>query len=114
LPKISVNFGRFHYLTWIAMNPISQQGAPKNKDQNYWWREGLLLFMQMSGWIFVPVVFGLFLGRWLDRRFETEPWLFLGTTGLAFIISIVGMIGEARKAMNKMDTIDKREEKHNE
>jgi ATP synthase protein I len=84
-----------------ADRPDSQQGKPKvdplivearlrqdRRDQ--WLREGdmsvgrRLAQIGVLGWIFiVPTLAGLFIGRWLDARFETgifwtAPFMVLG------------------------------------
>ncbi|MFA5318550.1 MAG: AtpZ/AtpI family protein [Patescibacteria group bacterium] len=71
------------------------------------WQPGLLMFSRMSGWIIGPVVLGIFLGKWLDRRYDTEPWLFLLTVGLAFIISMIGLVKDAFKEIEKLSKEDK-------
>lgn len=82
--------------------------APKNNRNDIWWRPAILLFFQMSAWIGIPVIIGLFLGRWADERYNTEPWLFLTFTGVAFIVSIIGMVRESKRAMKSFDSIDKK------
>ncbi len=74
----------------------------KEKD-GPWWRPGLLLFAELSGWIVVPVLIAVYLGRWLDQRYDSEPWLYLTSVGLAFIISIVGIVRGATKAIQQME-----------
>jgi F0F1-type ATP synthase assembly protein I len=71
--------------------------------KNPWWQPGMLLFFRLSGWIGVPVLIGVVVGKWLDRKYNTEPWLFLLSVGLMFIISMVGMIRDAMKAMKEID-----------
>ncbi len=70
------------------------------------WQPSLLMFSRMSGWIIGPVVIGIFLGKWLDERYNTEPWLFLTTVGLAFIISMVGLVKDAFKEMDRLSKED--------
>lgn len=67
-----------------AMNPSGASGS--------WWQPALVIFTQVTGWIAGPIIIALFLGRWLDSRYQTEPWLFLGTMGLAFVISSFGIV----------------------
>ncbi len=81
------------------------ENAPKNKKEDIWWRPALLMFAQMSGWIGVPVIIALFLGEWLDKRYGTEPWLFIASISTAFVISIIGMVREAKRAMRIMDEV---------
>lgn len=76
-----------------------------------WWQPSLILFGRMSGWIGGPIVMALFLGKWLDEKYKTEPWLFLLSIGVAFIISTIGIVKDAMNAMNKID-IDAKKVKH--
>jgi len=76
----------------------------QNKQgKNYWWGVGLSLFFKLSGWIAGPILVAIVVGRWLDRKFGTEPWLFLGTIGIAFVISIFGIIRDSLKELKKID-----------
>lgn len=68
-----------------------------------WWQDSVMLFTQLSGWIGIPVILGVFLGKWLDQKYGTEPWLFLATVGLAFIISMIGLVKEASLAIKKIE-----------
>jgi F0F1-type ATP synthase assembly protein I len=71
-----------------------------------WWQPGLLLFFRLSGYIAVPVIIAVFVGKWLDAKYGTEPWLFLITVGLAFIVSMVGLVREAMKEYKKLEELD--------
>jgi len=62
-----------------------------SKDKNYWWQKGLQMFAETTGWIAVPVVAALFVGRWLDTKYDTKPFYFLALTILSFIISSIGI-----------------------
>ena len=84
----------------------AEQGFNDTKEVPFW-QPALLMFSRLSGWIIGPVVLAVFLGKWLDRRYDTEPWLFLATTGAAFIISTVGLVRDALKEMGKLDKSDK-------
>ena len=77
------------------------------KNNNYWWQLGLKMFAESAGWIAIPVVGALFLGRWLDNKYDTAPLYFLGITMFAFIISSIGigMLG-----VRYMKIIEKEEE----
>lgn len=75
-----------------------------DKDgKNYWWQMGLKMFAESSGWIAFPVVGALFLGRWLDNRCDSQPIFFLSLTGLAFVISTVGIIMVGLKYIKLME-----------
>ncbi len=65
------------------------ESEPKNK---LWWKPAVAVFGQVSGWIIVPLVLALILGKYLDGRFGTEPWLFIGLTCVGFLISSFGIV----------------------
>lgn len=74
--------------------PISQQG---------WWQPVLVISARFSSWIIFPLIVGLILGRWLDRKFHTDPWLFFGTIMLAFVISMIGLAKSAQEEYRKIE-----------
>ena len=68
-----------------------------------WWQPGLVLFTRLSGWIAVPVILGVVVGKWLDKKYGTEPWLFLATVGVAFFLSMFGIVKDALKEMKRIE-----------
>ena len=72
-------------------------------NSNYSWQRGLGLFFQLSGWLVGPLVIALFLGRWLDNRYQTEPWLFLLSVGVAFAIACLGIVRETMKFIKQIE-----------
>ena len=50
----------------------------------------------------MPIIIALFIGKWLDERYETEPWLFLFSIGIAFVGSSIGIVKEAKRAMDEI------------
>lgn len=72
-----------------------------------WWQPALIIFARFSSWIFGPVVIALFVGKWLDKKYGTEPKLLLGTVGFAFIISVVGLLRTAKEEYKKVNKKDK-------
>ncbi|MES2315441.1 MAG: AtpZ/AtpI family protein [Patescibacteria group bacterium] len=68
-----------------------------------WWEPAVEIFSQVSGWIAGPIILALIAGKWLDSHFGTKPWIFLGLTGVAFIISIFGIIKVVSKYMKKIE-----------
>lgn len=71
-----------------------------------WWQPGLILFSKLSTWIAIPILLALFIGKYLDKKLGTEPWLFLSFTGVSFIISTIGLVMESSKAMKKIEAAD--------
>jgi len=87
-------------------------GTSKSKDnQIRWWQPSMVLFMRLSGWIAGPVIVALFVGRRLDRKYQTDPWLFLLAVGLAFILSLIGIVRESTITMNKISQSSEKKEK---
>lgn len=67
------------------------------------WSLALRVMANLSGWIAFPVIIALFLGRWLDKKFNSEPWLFLATIGVAFLVSMYGLVVNALKEFKKIE-----------
>jgi F0F1-type ATP synthase assembly protein I len=68
-----------------------------------WWHAGMVVFAEVTGWIAAPIIIGLFLGRWLDERNKSEPWFYLLCTGIAFIVSSIGIVIVATKYIRQID-----------
>lgn len=94
-----------------------------DQPKTAWWQPALTIFSEVTGWIVVPIVAALFIGRALDRKYGTDPWWFLGLTAIAFAITTVGIIrvtgkylrqieAEARKT-RESQTKHEREHQHN-
>jgi F0F1-type ATP synthase assembly protein I len=75
----------------------------KEKRDNTYWQAGLSLFVQISGWLVAPLVAALFLGNWLDQKFNTKPWWLFICLGVAFVITIFGLIRETLKFSKKIE-----------
>ena len=66
------------------------------------WAQALRIMASLSSWIAFPVIIAVFVGKWLDRKFATDPWLFLASVGLAFLVSMYGLIINAQKEFKKI------------
>lgn len=75
----------------------------KKQNKDTWWQPAVFMFFRVSIWIAAPVLIGLFLGKWLDKRYDSEPWLFLLCIGIAFIFSMVGLVKNARDEFAKIE-----------
>jgi F0F1-type ATP synthase assembly protein I len=71
--------------------------------KNESWTSALRILGNLSVWIAFPVLIGVVIGKWLDRRYGTEPWLFLGTIGVAFLISMYGLAVNALKEYKRVE-----------
>jgi len=72
----------------------------------------LKFFAQVTAWVAFPVVIALFIGRWLDRQFNTEPWIFLGLTFFAFLVSIIAIINYANIYLKNIEAENKLNKKN--
>jgi F0F1-type ATP synthase assembly protein I len=87
----------------MAVDEHTNKKKGMDKDMQVWWQPALMTFARLSGWIIGPVILGTLLGKWLDRMFGTEPWLFITTVGLAFIISMFGLGINVVKEYSKIE-----------
>lgn len=74
-----------------------------------WWKEYSGMIIDVSGWLVVPVILGLFLGKWLDSKYQTKPWLTVVCVGIAFVITNVGIIRQGINIMKNMEEKEKKE-----
>ncbi len=61
------------------------------------------IFTQVSGWIAAPVILALVAGKALDTHFGTKPLIFIGLTGVAFLISSFGIVKVVGRYMKKIE-----------
>lgn len=64
----------------------------KLEKNDPWWGPGLTVFAEVTGWIVGPIIVALYVGRFFDNKYDTDPWFFLGFTAGAFFISAYGII----------------------
>jgi len=76
-----------------------------------WWQPALILFARLSAWIVMPILIGIYIGKWLDKKYNSEPWLFLGSVGVAFIISMFALITFTIKEYKKIEKESKNKDK---
>ena len=84
-------------------NKPTNQESLKEKGKKAWWQPAIVMFMKLAGWIAIPVIAALYLGKWLDRKYNSEPWLFLFCVGLAFTISMIGLVKNAISELRKIE-----------
>ena len=87
------------------------QAPRQSSGQAAWWQPAIIMFLKLSIWIAVPIILALYLGQWLDQKYQTKPWLFLTCIGLAFIISLVGLVRSTLAEYKKMEKVGKEKEK---
>ncbi|HMN19044.1 MAG TPA: AtpZ/AtpI family protein, partial [Candidatus Moranbacteria bacterium] len=57
----------------------------------------------LSGWIALPILSAVMVGKWLDRKFQSAPWLLLISVGIAFVVSMVALVVIGRREMGKIE-----------
>ena len=71
------------------------------------WGPAVEIFSEVSTWIAGPIIVALIVGKYLDSRFGTKPWIFLGLTLFAFLMSSFGIVKVVGKYMKKIASEDK-------
>lgn len=84
-----------------GVGDLKGRNVPKNQDKTAWWQPAIMMFLKLSVWITAPVIIAMYLGKWLDEKYQTEPWLFLSSIGIAFIISMIGLIRSTSRELKK-------------
>ena len=84
--------------------------AFSKKDGQVWWQPAVMMFFRFSSWIFAPVLIAVFVGKWLDKKYDTEPIIFLATVGFAFLISIFGLVKSVKEEYRKIEDEVKKED----
>ncbi|MCE9585226.1 AtpZ/AtpI family protein [Candidatus Nomurabacteria bacterium] len=74
----------------------------EKENSQKWWRPVLFLFTRISVWIAIPLIIAVYLGKYLDNRFNTAPWIMLGIMFISFVVS---MIAVARISMKYVKEI---------
>lgn len=67
-----------------------------------YWRDALVAFGRMSGWVAGPIIPALLLGKWLDTKFSTAPYILIGLVVASFAVSIYGLLQEGRRYNEKL------------
>lgn len=77
-----------------------EENNTKSKSK---WLVGIVLFTKVSVWIVGPILVALFLGKYMDAKYGTEPWMFIGAMVIAFITSMIAITKVALKYIKKVD-----------
>ena len=74
------------------IKPKKEEKKAPAKAGQAWWQPALIIGFQITGWILGPLLVALFLGQWLDKKYNSNPKFLLICVGVAFVVSNVGMI----------------------
>lgn len=75
---------------------------PDNRQGGLWVALGFAWRLGYS--ITIPLVILLLVGRWLDKKFGTSPWLLIAGLVLSFITTNILMFREAMRVMQQAET----------
>jgi len=90
-----------------------KQNTPESSNKvKAWWQPAVEMSLRFSGWVVFPVLIAMFLGEWLDEKFNTKPWIFLASIGFAFTISMIGLIKSASEEFNKISNNSSKKDKN--
>jgi F0F1-type ATP synthase assembly protein I len=67
---------------------------------------GLGPYLTMGIQLAIPVIAFFFLGRWLDHRWNTSPWLMIGGIALGGVGGMIKFISSAMKLGQQQDKLD--------
>ncbi len=82
-----------------------------------WWKTGVQIFSDISTWIIVPVILALIIGKYLDNKYNTKPWIFFILIILSFLLSAYGIVKTVKKykiKLERQDSIPARNASHSD
>lgn len=85
------------------LDPTRFAKANARRAERAWWVPGVSVFIRLSGWLLIPLIIGTTLGKWLDRKYDTAPWLFLSTISVAFVVCMFGLIKNTMEEFKKIE-----------
>ena len=85
--------------------------ARNTQSEKAWWQPAMALFLRMSTWIVIPVIISAFIGKWIDSKFGTDPWVLLVCVGVSFLVSMIGITNIASRELKKIESSEEVEKK---
>ena len=93
------------------IRPFTFMDENNPKIEKPWWRDGLIVFFKVSAYIAFPIIIASFAGKSLDKKYNSDPFIFLTLIAVAFITTTFLIVKEAKAFKDKMDKEQK--EKNN-
>jgi membrane protease YdiL (CAAX protease family) len=75
------------------------ENDPKIKE--IWWKPAITVFANVSVWIVVPILVALFLGKYLDSKYDSGHRFFFILIAVAFLVTIFGLVKILCKYLKK-------------
>ncbi len=79
-----------------------------------WWRTPLQIFSEITGLIVVPIVAALYLGKWLDKKYNSEPWLTVITVCIGITMAVIFVYRIAYKYIREIEKEARKVKYHND
>ncbi len=73
-------------------------------NKKLWYYDALRIFIKLSGWVLVPLIVSYTIGQWLDHTYNSSPRWFFISIGVAFILSMIGIIRQTQIEYKKINT----------
>lgn len=83
---------------------LEKNAESVNKSSYY---ESLRIFGKLSIYIVTPIIIAVIIGKLLDKKFGTEPKLFLLCILISFMYSIFKLVNETKKYIAEISKNDK-------
>jgi len=71
-------------------------------EGNSWWKPVMIFYIKTTSWITLPLIFGLFLGRYIGK-FTGSQVLFFIILFFSFLITCFGIYREIKKYKNDLE-----------
>jgi F0F1-type ATP synthase assembly protein I len=79
-----------------------------NDGKKPWWRDGVIVFTKVSAYIAIPVIAASYIGKYLDKKYDTDPFIFLVLVAISFIFTIYLIWKEMKKFQKKIAIEEKK------
>lgn len=86
------------------------ENMPKNSRIQSSWLKTLGWVGNLGFQIAVPLVAFAVLGRWMDQRFGTSPWLLLAGIFLSIVVTSFLILFRVQQLLSAIDNIEEKEE----
>jgi F0F1-type ATP synthase assembly protein I len=68
-----------------------------DKKESIFKNEYIRVFTKISGWIIGPVLVSALVGNYLDKKFNSAPWILGFALAVSFTVSMVAIVKIAKK-----------------
>jgi F0F1-type ATP synthase assembly protein I len=73
----------------------------KPQKQSFIQSQYLKVFSEISAWIVGPVIVALIIGKYLDTKYQTTPWILVFLLGASFTASMIVIVQIAKRYLKE-------------